>query len=119
VPYADVGFWQIYVGCESKNIKKSIRLIHKELLRIQNKKISKAKLTRLKQQFKGQLALSMDVNSGLMHSLGKSLLAFGQIDTIEDMHKSIDKITADDIQVLAHKYMQTSEISSLIFDLKD
>ena len=119
VPYADVGFWQIYVGCESKNIKKSIRLIHKELLRIQNKKISKAKLTRLKQQFKGQLALSMDVNSGLMHSLGKSLLAFGQIDTIEDMHKSIDKITADDIQVLAQKYMQTSEISSLIFDLKD
>ena len=119
VPYADVGFWQIYVGCESKNIKKSIRLIHKELLRIQNKKISEAKLTRLKQQFKGQLALSMDVNSGLMHSLGKSLLAFGQIDTIEDMHKSIDKITADDIQVLAHKYMQTSEISSLIFDLKD
>ena len=119
VPYADVGFWQIYVGCESKNIKKSIRLIHKELLRIQNKKISKAKLTRLKQQFKGQLALSMDVNSGLMHSLGKSLLAFGQIDTIEDMHKSIDKITADYIQVLAHKYMQTSEISSLIFDLKD
>jgi predicted Zn-dependent peptidase len=54
-----------------------------------------------------------------MHSLGKSLLAFGQIDTIEDMHKSIDKITADDIQVLAQKYMQTSEISSLIFDLKD
>ena len=119
VPYADVGFWQIYVGCESKNIKKSIRLIHKELLRIQNKKISKAKLTRLKQQFKGQLALSMDVNSGLMHSLGKSLLAFGQIDTIEDMHKSIDKISADDIQVLAQKYMQASEISSLIFDLKD
>jgi len=119
VPYADVGFWQIYVGCESKNIKKSIRLIHKELLRIQNKKISEAKLTRLKQQFKGQLALSMDVNSGLMHSLGKSLLAFGQIDTIEDMHKSIDKISADDIQVLAQKYMQTSKISSLIFDLKD
>ena len=29
------------------------------------------------------------------------------------------QITADDIQVLAHKYMQTSEISSLIFDLKD
>ena len=119
VPYADVGFWQIYVGCESKNINKSIKLIHKELMRLQNKQISLAKLKRLKQQFKGQLALSMDVNSGLMHSLGKSLLAFGQIDTLEDIHKSIDAILAEDIQALAQNCMKISEISSLIFDLKD
>lgn len=119
VPYADVGFWQIYVGCESKNINKSIKLIHKELTRLQNKQISVAKLKRLKQQFKGQLALSMDVNSGLMHSLGKSLLAFGQIDTLEDIHKSIDAILAKDIQALAQNCMKISEISSLIFDLKD
>lgn len=119
VPYADVGFWQIYVGCESKNINKSIKLIHKELMRLQNKQISVAKLKRLKQQFKGQLALSMDVNSGLMHSLGKSLLAFGQIDTLEDIHKSIDAILAEDIQALAQNCMKISEISSLIFDLKD
>lgn len=119
VPYADVGFWQIYVGCESKNINKSIKLIHKELTRLQNKQISVAKLKRLKQQFKGQLALSMDVNSGMMHSLGKSLLAFGQIDTLEDIHRSIDAILAEDIQGLAQNYMKISEISSLIFDLKD
>ncbi len=119
VPYADVGFWQIYVGCESKNINKSIKLIHKELTRLQNKQISEAKLKRLKQQFKGQLALSMDVNSGMMHSLGKSLLAFGQIDTLEDIHRSIDAILAEDIQGLAQNCMKISEISSLIFDLKD
>ena len=119
VPYADVGFWQIYVGCESKNINKSIKLIHKELTRLQNKQISEAKLKRLKQQFKGQLALSMDVNSGMMHILGKSLLAFGQIDTLEDIHRSIDAILAEDIQGLAQNCMKISEISSLIFDLKD
>ena len=119
VPYADVGFWQIYVGCESKNINKSIKLIHKELTSLQNKQISEAKLKRLKQQFKGQLALSMDVNSGMMHSLGKSLLAFGQIDTLEDIHRSIDAILAEDIQALAQNCMKISEISSLIFDLKD
>ena len=119
VPYADVGFWQVYVGCESKNIKKSLKLIENELDRLQKKPISTAKLTKLKQQFKGQLALSMDVNSGLMHSLGKSLLAFGQIDTIEEIHKSIDSISADELQKLAQTYMQKSEVSSLVFDLKD
>lgn len=119
VPYADVGFWQVYVGCESKNIKKSLKLIENELDRLQKKPISTAKLKKVKQQFKGQLALSMDVNSGLMHSLGKSLLAFGQIDTIEEIHKSIDSISADELQKLAQTYMQKSEVSSLVFDLKD
>lgn len=119
VPYADVGFWQIYVGCESKNIKKSIQLIEKELKRITRKPISASALKKFKEQFKGQLALSMDVNSGLMHSLGKSFLTFGQIDTIEDMHHSIDRVTACDLQDLAKKYMLKSDVSSLIFDLKD
>jgi len=54
-----------------------------------------------------------------MHSLGKSLLAFGQIDTIEEIHKSIDSISADELQKLAQTYMQKSEVSSLVFDLKD
>ena len=119
VPYADVGFWQVYVGCESRNIKKSIKLIEKELDRLQKKPISATKLAKVKQQFKGQLALSMDVNSGLMHSLGKSFLAFGQIDTIDEIHKSIDNISAAELQNLAVTFMQKSQISSLVFDLKD
>ena len=119
VPYVDVGFWQVYVGCESKNINKSIKLIKNELERFQNKPISAARLKRAKQQFKGQLALSMDVNSGLMHSLGKSLLAFGQIDTIEAIHMSIDGISSKKLQEIAVKYMNKTDISTLIFDLKD
>ena len=119
VPYADVGFWQVYVGCEPKNIKKSIKLIEKELERLQKKPITTSKLKMVKQQFKGQLAMSMDVNSGLMHSLGKSLLAFGQIDTIEEIHESIDNISAVELQNLAQEYMRKSEVSSLVFDLKD
>ena len=61
----------------------------------------------------------MDVNSGLMHSLGKSLLAFGQIDTIEDIHNSIDEISSKDLQEIGLKYMGETHISTLIFDLKD
>lgn len=106
-------------GVNQRISKKSIKLIEKELDRLQQKPISGAKLAKVKQQFKGQLALSMDVNSGLMHSLGKSLLAFGQIDTIEDIHKSIDDISAIELQRLAQTYMMKSEVSSLVFDLKD
>jgi predicted Zn-dependent peptidase len=60
----------------------------------------------------------MDVNSGLMQGLGKSMLAFGQLDTIAEMHQAIDKITIEEIQQLAQKYFQKDAISSLIFDVE-
>ena len=118
VPYADIGFWQVYVGSESKNLHKAIALIQKELERMQTKLISKAKLKKAKQQLKGQMALGMDSNSGLMHSFGKSLLAFGQIDTIQEIHNSIDSISAEKLKFLADKYMDPSQVSILVFDIK-
>lgn len=118
VPYADIGFWQVYVGSESKNLKKSIKLIKRELKKMQNTSFTEGRLKKAKQQLKGQLALSMDSNSGLMHNLGKSFLAFGQIDTIQEIHKSIDEITSIQLKKLANKYMEASQISTLVFDLK-
>jgi predicted Zn-dependent peptidase len=74
-------------------------------------------LLQAKRQYKGHLALGMDVNSGLMQGLGKSMLAFGQIDTIAEMHQAIDKITSQEIQVLAQKHLRKEVFSSLIFDV--
>ena len=118
VPYADIGFWQVYVGSESKNLRKAIALIKKELQKMQKTTISNAKLKKAKQQLKGQMALSMDSNSGLMHGFGKSFLAFGQIDTIQQIHNSIDGISAEQLKSLAEKYMDPSQVSILEFDIK-
>ena len=118
VPYADIGFWQVYVGSESKNLKKSIRLIKRELKKMQNTSITEGRLKKAKQQLKGQMALSMDSNSGLMHNLGKSFLAFGQIDSIQEIHNSIDEVNAIQLKNLANKYLEASQISTLVFDLR-
>ena len=115
--FADTGYWQIYFGSESKNVNKTLALIDKELEKLRDKTLSSSQLLQAKRQFKGHLALGMDVNSGLMQGLGKSMLAFGQIDTIAEMHQAIDKITAQEIQELAQKYLRKVEMSSLIFDV--
>jgi predicted Zn-dependent peptidase len=117
--FADTGYWQIYFGSEAKNIDKTLTLIYKELALLREKALSAKQLQQAKRQFKGQLALGMDVNAGLMQGLGKSMLAFGQIDTIAEMHQSIDKITSEEMQALAHKYFDPSQISKLIFDTQE
>jgi predicted Zn-dependent peptidase len=117
--FADTGYWQIYFGSESKNINKTLSLIAKELEKLQNKPLSTSQLAQAKKQFKGHLALGMDVNSGLMQGLGKSMLAFGQIDTIAEMHQAIDKITVQEIQALAQQYFSRDQLSSLVFDVAE
>lgn len=115
--FADTGYWQIYFGCESKNIDKTLRLIEKELEKLRQTELTPLQLLQAKRQYKGHLALGMDVNSGLMQGLGKSMLAFGQIDTIADMHQAIDKITATEILELAKVYFSKDKLSSLIFEV--
>jgi predicted Zn-dependent peptidase len=92
-------------------------LIEKELEKLRQTELTPLQLLQAKRQYKGHLALGMDVNSGLMQGLGKSMLAFGQIDTIADMHQAIDKITAAEILGLAKDYFSKDKLSSLIFEV--
>jgi predicted Zn-dependent peptidase len=60
----------------------------------------------------------MDSNNGLMQGLGKSMLAFNQIDTIDEIHQEIDKISSIDLLGLANEYFQDDSISELVFDVE-
>jgi predicted Zn-dependent peptidase len=114
--YADTGFWQIYLGSESKNIDKAIELIYKEVKLLETKELTPIQLQRAKEQLKGHLALGMDSNSGLMQGLGKSMLSFNQIDTLQEMHQEIDKITSKQLLEMAATFMKRDSCSELIFD---
>lgn len=118
-PYVDTGFWSVYLGTDQKNIDKSIALIHKELKLLRTKKLGVLQLNRSKEQLKGHLALGLDSNSGLMLGLGKSLLLFNQIDTIQEIYAGIDKLTASELLEIANTYFDKDSCSELIFDLAE
>ena len=116
--FSDTGFWCVYLGTDPKNIDKAILLAKKEIERLCDKGLSSAQLARAKRQFKGHMSLGMDSNMGLMLGLGKSLLAFNQIDTIKEIHEGIDRLTTQELMEIANKYLAPSLISELIFDCK-
>lgn len=118
-PYVDTGFWSVYLGTDPKYIDKSISLIYKELKLLRTKKLGVLQLNRAKEQLKGHLALGLDSNSGLMLGLGKSLLLFNQIDTIQEIYTGIDKLTASELLEIANTYFSPDNCSELIFDLAD
>jgi predicted Zn-dependent peptidase len=117
-PFAETGYWSIYFGTDQKYLNKTIKLIYKELKLIREKSFTESQLKGAKEQLKGHLALSLDSNSGIMLGLGKSLLLFNQIDSIQEIYAGIDKVTVQDLQEVAAKYFDELNISELIFELE-
>ena len=117
-PYSDTGFWSVYLGTDQKYLNKSLDLVRKELKKLREVKLSSLQLHQAKQQLKGHLALSLDSNSGLMIGLGKSLLLFNQIDTLQEIREGIDKVSSEQILDIANKYLDPEIISELIFETK-
>jgi predicted Zn-dependent peptidase len=114
-PYLDIGYWSIYFGTDSKYLDKTLGLIYRELRKMRTDKIGVLQLKRAKEQLKGQIALGMDNNSGLMQGLGKSLLFFDHIDSISDIYNGIDDLSASHLMEIANCYFDESQCSELIF----
>jgi predicted Zn-dependent peptidase len=116
-PFADVGYWSIYFGTDQRYLERTIKLVYKELNLLFEHALNEVQLKKAKEQLKGHLALSLDSNSGIMLGLGKSLLLFNQIDSIQEIYDGIDKITVDELKVIAKEYFNPEHISELIFEL--
>ncbi len=114
--FVDTGYWAVYFGTDLKYLNRTLDIVYKELKLLREKKMGVLQLKAAKEQFKGHLALSLDNNSGLMLGLGKSMLLFNQIDTIEQINESINKLTAEDLLEAANIYFKPETISELIFE---
>lgn len=115
-PYSDTGYWNIYLGTDKKYLKKAIKLIHEELDKLINEPLTTSEISEAKEQLKGHLALSLDSNLELMFSLGKSVLIFGKVDSMQEIYEELDKISVEDVQHVAQIYFSPEKLSELIFE---
>jgi predicted Zn-dependent peptidase len=114
--YVDSGFWAIYFGTESNQVAKSIKLIHKEFEKLQDRTLSPAQLLKIKSQLKGQMAMAEESNLNFMLMMAKSLLDREKIETLEEIFEQIDLVTADKLQQMAREMLNPADLSVLIFE---
>ena len=93
----------------------TIKLVLRELNLLQKNKITGIQLKRAKQQLMGQITLSEENNCNVMLGMGKSLLLYGNVDSLNDTFKKINKITSEELQDIANEIFMKEHLSSLIF----
>ena len=114
-PYLDTGIIGIYFGTDEKRLQKCIRIVHREINKLKEKKLGTTQLNQAKEQIMGNMVMAEERNASLMQIMGKSLLDSGKIQSLDDLFEQIKEITAAKIQSLANEYFANERLSSLIY----
>lgn len=114
-PYRDTGSFSIYFGTDSKNLEKSMKIVLSELSKLRNSILGTIQLSKAKTQIKGYLARGYENHESLMLSLGKSLLVFDKIESLEEICSRIDRISSRELLETANEVFDPGRLSTLIY----
>jgi predicted Zn-dependent peptidase len=115
-PYSDTGHTSIYLGTSGKNAEKAIRLVHRELDKLRNVKLTDTQLSTLKKQVSGQLSIGVENRESLFLNIGKAFLHHNRYETLPEIFPKIEKITAGAIMDTANEIFSSDNLSTLIFE---
>ena len=114
-PYLDTGQFGVYFATDPLNLRKSQRIVSKEIESLKNKPLGNLQLHKAKNQIKGQMALSEENKNAIMLMMAKSQLDLKKVPDINTTFKKIDAITSTKIQELARQYLPVDQMSSLTY----
>lgn len=110
--YRDTGLLTVYAGTDPSNALKTVQLVLKEFRKLKKEGITLAEETRVKNQIKGSLILSLESSNSHMSRLARQEIYYGKYLTIDDIVKGVESVTAEQVQELARKLF-TSESTGL------
>ena len=99
---SDCGLASIYFSSDHENSDRCREIINKEIKRLQESALTTRQLSMAKRQFIAQLAIVNEGAEGYMMGAGKSLLAYGEVDTLEESYRKINAVTASEIMEVAN-----------------
>ena len=117
--YSDTGLFSVFYGTEEKNLSKSKKAVFREFDLLKNNKLGSMQLHKLKEQMMGQLAMAEENYANLMLAMAKSLLDINTIQSLDEVFKEIEDVSAEEMQEVAVDIFNKDLISSLTFIPKE
>ena len=112
--YSDNGLLGVAVATREENSFTVIKTILAEMKDVAQNGISEEELRRIKGQFKGSLYLANESVTTRMNRLGRALMYRQRIISPEESIARLEKVTADDVKVLAKKVFADDQYVLLV-----
>jgi predicted Zn-dependent peptidase len=114
-PYAETGSFSIYFGTDKQYLNKSISIVNSELRKLCTSKLGIIQLSKAKKQIMGYIARGYEHHENLMLSLGKSMLTFNKIETMEETASKIESLTSSYLLEIANEVFDPAKLSMLLY----
>ena len=111
--YSDTGCWSVYFGCDHHDVKRCLRLVHRELDKVMQHPLTERQLTAAKRQLKGQIAIACDNREQFALDFAKHFLHNGSERDIDEMLQRIDAITSQQLQDIAQDLFAPNRLQLL------
>lgn len=113
--YTDTGLFSIYFGSDKKNADKCVALVHKELKKLRENKLTSLQLATAKKQLIGQIGVSSDNRENVALSLGKSFMHYNHYNTLPELFTKIESITSEQLQDVANEIFDEQGLYTLMY----
>jgi predicted Zn-dependent peptidase len=110
-PYSDAGMFTVYAGTAKETVGQVIDLTIAEFRAMKESPVTAEELLRAKNHLKGSLMLSLESTSSRMSNLARQELYFGRFYSLDEILASIDTVTRDQVQSLAHDFFRPEQIA--------
>ena len=111
--YSDTGCWSVYFGCDHHDVKRCLRLVHRELDKVMQDPLTDRQLAAAKRQLKGQIAIACDNREQFALDIAKNFLHYGRERHIDELIARIDAITKQQLQDVAQELFAPSSLQLL------
>lgn len=115
-PFSDTGIFSVYFGTDSEKSARATSLVHKELKKLRENKLSSVTLHQAKRKFTGLIALGEENRMSLIISMARSLIDYGKVDTLEEVYTKVNGVTSEQILEIANSVFEPGELTTLIFE---
>ena len=112
--YSDTGVWSVYFGCDHQDLKRCLRLVHRELDRMMQHPLSERQLNTAKRQLKGQIAIACDNREQFALDFAKSFLHYDKERDIDTLLQQIDAVTSEQLLQTAQTFFVPEKLQMLI-----
>ncbi len=113
--YSDTGIVTIYLACAKEVQEEAITLVKNELDRLVSEPLSERELLLAKRQFIGQLTIGYENREHIFLAMGKSYLHYGKVETFEEIKRSIEVISSEELYDIAKEIFDKSTFSCLMY----
>lgn len=109
--FDDTGALVISAGLDTKRLHKALRLALQELTKLARRAPAAEELRRAKDYAIGQMRLGLESTSNQMMWSGEHLMAYGFVQTPDEVERRIEAVTPEEIQHVAADLFRESRLS--------